>query len=238
MQTIAARLEQQYPSSNKDKSVAVVPMQELMVSGVRTTLYLLLGAVALVLLIACGNVANLLLARAAGRVREIAIRAAMGATRAPIIRQLMIESAALAILAGALGVLLATWGTGALIVLAPDGLPRLNEVHADGWVLGFTLLISLTSSAFFGLAPALQASRTNLNECLKAGSTRTGIGKTSSRIRGALVVAQIALYGTKANDPVTFAAVCGLLLLAALVACLVPARRAMRVDPMVALRYE
>jgi predicted permease len=193
MQTIAARLEQQYPSSNKDKSVAVVPMQELMVSGVRTTLYLLLGAVALVLLIACGNVANLLLARAAGRVREIAIRAAMGATRARIIRQLMMESAALAVLAGALGVLLAAWGTNALIVLAPASVPRLNEVHADGWVLGFTLLISLTSSAFFGLAPALQASRTNLNECLKAGSTRTGMGETSSRIRNALVVAQIAL---------------------------------------------
>lgn len=193
MQTIAARLEQQYPSSNKDKSVAVVPMQELMVSDVRTTLYLLLGAVALVLLIACGNVANLLLARAAGRAREIAIRAAMGATRARIIRQLMMESAALAVLAGALGVLLAAWGTSALIVVAPDSVPRLNEVHADSWVLGFTLLISLASSAFFGLAPALQASRTNLNQSLKQGSTRTGMGETSSRIRGALVVAQIAL---------------------------------------------
>jgi putative ABC transport system permease protein len=231
MHTIAARLEQQYPISNKDKSVVVVPMQELMVSGVRTTLYVLLGAVALVLLIACGNVANLLLARATGRAHEIAIRAAMGATRAHIIRQLMMESAALAFFAGALGLLLAAWGTRAVIVLAPDSIPRLNEVHADGWVLGFTLLISLASSAFFGLAPALQASRTNLNQSLKQGSTRTGRGETSSRIRGALVIAQIALS-------VVLVVASGLLLLAALVACLVPARRAMRVDPIVALRYE
>ncbi len=193
MQTVAARLEQQYPGSNKNKSVAVVPMQELMVSGVRTTLYLLLGAVALVLLIACGNVANLLLARATERVREIAIRAAMGATQARIIRQLMMESFALAVLAGTLGVLLAVWGTNALIVLVPDSVPRLDEMHADGWVLGFTLLISLASCVFFGLAPAVYASRTNLNESLKQGNARTGVNEISSQIRGGLVVMQIAI---------------------------------------------
>jgi putative ABC transport system permease protein len=192
MKTIGAHLEEQYPNSNENKSVAVVPMQELAVRNVRTTLYLLLGAVALVLLIACANVANLLLARAAGRAREIAVRSAMGASRGRIVRQLMVESVTLSVMAGALGVLFAAWGTSALIALAPDNVPRLSEAHVDATVLGFALLISLVSCVFFGLAPALQASRVNLSDALKQGGARSGSSGSSGLLRSSLVVAEIA----------------------------------------------
>jgi putative ABC transport system permease protein len=162
------------------------------VKDVRTTLYVLLGAVALVLFIACANVANLLLAKATGRAREMAIRAAVGASRWRIIRLLATESLALAFLAGVVGVVFAIWGSRALVALAPANVPRLNETSVDGAVLAFTLGASLLSSLLFGLAPALHASRVDLNEGLKQGATRV-MGGGAGRMRSALVVAEIAL---------------------------------------------
>jgi putative ABC transport system permease protein len=189
---IAAWLEQTFPESNKNKSVLVTPMRDDMVGDVRTTLYLLLGAVTLVLLIACANVANLLLAKATGRSREMAIRAAVGATRGRIIRLLATESLVLAIVSGALGVVFAIWGSNALVALAPSNVPRLSETSIDGAVLAFTFGSSLLASVFFGLTPALHASRVDLNDALKQGANRV-MGGGAGRIRSALVVAEIAL---------------------------------------------
>jgi predicted permease len=170
-----------------------VPVQEQLVGGVKTTLYLLLGAVALVLLIACANVANLLLARATSRSREIAVRAALGAGRWRIARQLMVESAVIAVAAALAGLLLASWGVDALLALAPPNLPRLAEIHIDGWVLAFTLALSLAASLVFGVAPALQASRIDLNHALKQGAARGTVGGTAGMLRSVLVVAEIAI---------------------------------------------
>ena len=192
LDAIGAQLAAAYPASNRTKTLHAIPAREAMVSGVRTTLWLLLGSVALVLLIACANVANLLLARAASRQREIAVRAAMGASRWRIARQLLTESAVIAVAAGAAGLALAQWGVEALIRLAPPNLPRLDEVRVDGWVLAFTLVVSLAASVLFGLAPALQASRVDLNDTLKQGGRGT-IGAAGGRLRGALVVAEIAI---------------------------------------------
>lgn len=193
MTSIGTRLEQQYPSSNTGKNVAVFRMRDEMVRNVQLTLYLLLGAVALVLLIACANVANLLLAKATTRTREIAIRAAVGASRARIIRQLITESMLMALLAGIGGLMLAVWGSSALVVLAPTDVPRLAETSIDGWVLAFTLGASVIASLLFGLAPALHASRVDLNDALKQGGGRAAVGSGAGRMRGALVVAEIAL---------------------------------------------
>ncbi len=192
MAAIGARLEQQYPDSNADKSVAVSRMRDDMVSNVRLTLYLLLGSVALVLLIACANVANLLLAKATACTREIAIRSAVGASRGRIVRQLIVESMVLALIAGAAGLLLAKWGSDALVALAPGNVPRLADSGIDGWVLVFTLGISLAASLLFGLAPALQVSRVDLSEALKQGANRAMGGK-GGRMRAALVVVEVAL---------------------------------------------
>ena len=170
MAAIGARLEQQYKDSNTGKSVAVTRMRDEMVRDVKVTLYLLLGAVGLVLLIGCANVANLLLAKATARTREIAIRAAVGASRGRIVRQLIVESMVLALIAGAAGLLLAKWGSDALVAMAPGNVPRLAESGIDGWVLAFTLGISVAASLLFGLAPALQVSRVDLNEALKQGA--------------------------------------------------------------------
>ncbi|HUO31666.1 MAG TPA: ABC transporter permease, partial [Bryobacteraceae bacterium] len=193
MTAIGGRLARQYPDSNKGKSVAVVRMRDEMVRNVRLTLYLLLGAVALVLLIGCANVANLLLAKATSRTREIAIRAAVGASRGRIVRQLFTESAVLALIAGAAGLLLAKWGSDALVALAPGNVPRLAESGIDGWVLAFTLGLSLAACLLFGLAPALEISRVDLNEALKQGASRVLSGGRSGRVRAALVVAEVAL---------------------------------------------
>ena len=193
MTSIGARLEQQYPPSNKNKSVAVTRMRDDMVSNVQLTLYMLLGAVAVVLLIACANVANLLLAKSTTRTREIAIRAAVGASRGRIIRQLITESLLLAVLAGVAGLVLAVWGSTALVALAPRNVPRLAETSIDGWVLAFTFGVSVIASLLFGLAPALHASRVDLNDALKQGAARAVLGGGAGRMRGALVVAEIAL---------------------------------------------
>jgi predicted permease len=191
MTAIGSRLEQQYPGSNKDKGVLITPLQEELVGDVRATLYVLLSAVALVLLIACANMANLLLARATARTREMAIRAAIGAGRSRIIRQLIVESMVLALSAGAAGLMLGLWGVHALIALAPADTPRLSETSIDGTVLAFTFLISVAASLLFGLAPAIQASRIDLSDALKQGGVRSGGG--SGRMRAALVTAEIAM---------------------------------------------
>jgi predicted lysophospholipase L1 biosynthesis ABC-type transport system permease subunit len=136
-----------------------------------------------VLLIGCANVANLLLARATARTREIAIRAAVGASRGRIVRQLIVESMVLALIAGAAGLLLAKWGSDALVALAPGNVPRLAESGIDGWVLAFTLGISVAASLLFGLAPALQISRVDLNEALKQGANRAVAGGKAGRTR-------------------------------------------------------
>jgi predicted permease len=193
MTLIGKRLEEKYPDSNTNKGVAVIGMRDLLVRDVRTTLYLLLGAVSVVLLVACANMANLLLAKATARSREMAIRAAVGASRGRIIRQLITESLVLSIVAGVAGLALAILGSRALIAIAPEDIPRLAETGIDTFVLGFTLAISVVASLIFGLAPALSASRIDLNDALKQNGSRSGVGGGTGRLRGALVVVEIAL---------------------------------------------
>ncbi|MBV8906561.1 MAG: ABC transporter permease, partial [Acidobacteriia bacterium] len=196
MAAIAKRLEQKYSDTNKGWSIAIARMRDDMVRDVRRMLYLLLGAVALVLLIACANTATLLLGKAVGRTREVAVRAAMGASRLRIVRQLVTESLLLSIVAGLLGIVLAAWGSKALVALAPAELPRMAETAIDRWVLAFTFGISVITSVLFGLVPAIYASRFELSDALKEGGTRLVSGRGLVRVRGALVVAEIALAVT------------------------------------------
>ena len=193
MSGIGERLARQYPDSNAFKGVVVTSMLADMVTSVRLTLYLLLGAVGVVLLIACANMANVLLARASVRTREMAIRAAVGASRRRIIRQLITESLVLSLVAGVAALVFATWASHSLVALAPAGVPRIGETSIDGQVLVFTLLISLAASILFGLAPALQLSRVDLYEALKPGAGRTLTSGRGSGMRSALVVVQVAL---------------------------------------------
>ena len=173
--------------------VAVVPLPEAATQGVRPTLFILLGAVGFVLLIACANVANLLLAKAAGRQKEIAVRSALGATRARLIRQFLTESVLLALMAAVLGVLLASWGIDVLVSAATGNIPRAAEINVDASVLGFTGLIALLTGVIFGLAPAVQLSKAELNEALKDTSRGSTGGIKRARTRSILVVVEVAL---------------------------------------------
>ena len=192
MNQIAAALARQYPDNDANLTVMIVPLLEEQVRNLRGVLLIMLGAVSFVLLIACSNVANLSLARAATRTREFAIRTALGASRRRIVRQLLTESLLLALAGGALGVLLSMLGVRLLVTLAPAGLPRVNEVAIDLWVLGFTFALSLLAGMVFGLAPALQVSKPDLNEALKEGSRGSSEGQRTLLRRG-LVVVEIAL---------------------------------------------
>lgn len=191
LNTIAARLEQQYPDTNKNRRVKLESLRETIVGDIRPTLLTLLGAVGLVLLIACANVANLLLARSARRQREIAIRTALGAGRRRIVRQLFTESMLLAIAAGLVGLVLALAGTNLLSRYVPEGIPRVNEISTDAVVLVFTLAASIFTGLLFGLAPALQTSNPTLTGTLKEGERNSSPGH--NRTGKVLIVAEVAL---------------------------------------------
>ncbi|OLE54883.1 MAG: hypothetical protein AUG51_05970 [Acidobacteria bacterium 13_1_20CM_3_53_8] len=191
LDSVFARLSQQFPNEVGERKSHVEALYENTVQDVRRSLLVLLAAVGFVLLIACANVANLLLARSAVRQKEIAIRTALGASRTRVIRQLLTESVLLSILGGAIGTLIAMWGTEALIKLVPSNIPRLLDAGIDLPVLAFTFTVSVLTGLFFGLVPALQASRTDLNETLKEGERGSSVGR--HRVRGALVIAEVAL---------------------------------------------
>ena len=193
MDSVAAQLEGEYADFNKGWGVEVVPVRQQFAGEISTALWILLGAVAFLLLIACANVANLLLARAAARHREIAIRRALGAGRWRVVRQLLTESVLLALVGGALGVLLAWWGVETLARLSPRDLTDLGAVELNLPVLGFTLAVSVLTGIIFGLAPAFEATRLNNNEALKEGSRGSTGGARSRRLRAAFVVAETAL---------------------------------------------
>jgi len=191
--TITRRLEQQYPESNTNMSGAVFQMQEYLVGDVRPALFVMLGAVAFVLLIACANVANLLLVRAAARESEMAVRTALGAGAWRLVRQLVIESVLLAMIGGVFGTLLALWGVDLLLAMAPNGLPRINEVSVNGSVLLFTAGVTALTGVLFGLFPALHAARANVGGMLKEGMRGSSGGVASRRARNTLVMAEMAL---------------------------------------------
>jgi predicted permease len=191
MDGMAHNLSAAYPDTDQDNGISVTPLKQEMLQDIRPFLLVLLAAVGFVLLIACVNVANLLLARSTGRAREFAIRAALGASQGGVIRQLLTESVLLAIAGGALGLLLASWGTRAALSLLPSTLPRANNVQIDPRVLLFTLVVSLLAGVLFGLAPALKTSQPDLHETLKEG----GRGASGARYRtqSVFVVIEMAL---------------------------------------------
>lgn len=193
MDGIAKRLEQQWPATNAGTGAMVIPINELLTGLLRPALMVLLAAVGFLLLIACANVANLLLARGAARRKEIAVRAAMGAGRSRILRQLLTESVLLATAGGLLGVLLAAWTLHVLVSQLPDIIPRLKDISVDTRVLVFSLAVSILTGVLFGLAPALRVSRTDLITTLKEGGGKGISGDSSQRARTALLAGEVAL---------------------------------------------
>ena len=193
MRLIDQQLATQYPADNKNRSTALISLQERIVGESRRALLILFAAVSLVLLIACANFANLLLARAAERGREIVIRTALGAGRWRIIRQLLTESILISLVGGAVGVVIAWWGTSLLIALKPENLPRLQEIDVDLRVFAFTLGVSILTGLIFGLLPAWTTSRVAASEGLKESGRSSTSSRTQQRVRSALVVGELAV---------------------------------------------
>ena len=193
MNTISRRLEEEYPTDDRGWGAVVVPLREQLVASVRPALLVLLGAVAFVLLIACANVANLMLAKTLGRRKEIAIRSALGASRVRIVQQVLSETVLLALAGGILGLLIAHFGVRLISAFLASQLSLSTDFNLDGWVLGFTITVSLLTGVLAGLAPALRLTRTDLNEALKQGLGRTDSDSGGRRTRGVLVVSEVAL---------------------------------------------